>query len=92
MSIKQEDKCRRCGMCCLSVPKWKDLTNEQRAMMRLFDKKAESVLSKVEDGCPNLIFKDGKATCLIYSERCEFCKALKPNGDECKFARGVKCH
>ena len=86
-----KDECKRCGMCCTCLPNWKDLSNLDRAMMRTFDREAELCFKNVVNGiCPNLSFEKGKAVCLIYDNRYNFCKALKPCGNECKIARGLK--
>jgi Fe-S-cluster containining protein len=88
---KLKIKCKRCGMCCLSVPNWNSLSDMDRAMLRKYDRNAEPILRKVSavHGCPNLAFKGKKAICLIYSKRCSFCKALKYGSPECKYARKI---
>ena len=83
------EKCKRCGMCCQSVPNWNDLADIERAMLSKYDKEAEGILKQVcITGCPKLSFKGNKAICSIYLKRCNFCKALKYGSKECKYARG----
>ncbi len=68
--------CKRCGTCCMQLPNWNNLTDVERAMIRMWDKNAEELFKRVKDGrCPNLKIVDGRATCLIYEKRYNFCKA-----------------
>lgn len=68
-------------MCCMQLPNWKDLLDIQRAFIRQHDPRAEEIFMNVVDGkCPNLIInKSGVpiASCKIYDNRCNFCKAYK---------------
>ena len=82
-------KCKRCGMCCQCLENWEEKDDTQRALLRMWDKGAELTFKEVKDNiCPHLSY-DGQITiCKIYKKRHNFCKALKPNSKECKFARG----
>jgi len=87
---RKENECERCGMCCLHVPNWYKLTDMERALIRSWDREAEEILKKVDiNGCPNLSFIKNKATCKIYKNRFNFCKALKYGSKECQFARDI---
>ena len=79
--IMVTNKCRRCGNCCMALPNWYDMTDLERACIRLWDKGAELTFQQVRDGrCPHLKFKDGLAICSIYKNRHRFCKAFKCGG------------
>lgn len=83
--------CRRCGFCCMSLPNWDDLTENEKVTIRIHDKEAEELFKQVIDArCPNLVVnRKGKylTSCKIYNKRYNFCKALKPNSEQCKLAR-----
>lgn len=83
--------CRRCGFCCICLPSWDELPEQDKAIIRQHDRGAEELFKKVKDGrCPNLVInRKGEfiATCNIYKKRHRFCKALKPNSEQCRFAR-----
>jgi Fe-S-cluster containining protein len=76
--ILDERECKRCGICCMSLPNWEDLPNLDRAFIRLYDREAEELFKKVKEGkCPYLIFEGIRAKCLIYDKRFKFCRAYK---------------
>ena len=78
-----KENCIRCGQCCMSLPNWKDLSEIDKAMIRILDRKAEEIFKKVVKGkCPNLVFEDGIARCLVYDNRFNFCKAFICYGDK----------
>lgn len=75
----------------MSLPNWNDLKDVERAIIRLYDKYAEELFKKVENGkCPNLSFVKGKAKCLIYKNRFNFCKAFVCRGEQKIFNRLLK--
>ena len=72
-------ECNRCGTCCMSLPSWDKLTDEKRALIRMFDPLAEEVFAGVKGGkCPNLRFVGKTSSCAIYSLRPRFCREF-PN-------------
>lgn len=84
--------CRRCGFCCMSLPSWKNLSELDKATIRQLDPEAEILFNQVVDGvCPNLDLDTTgiRSKCKIYNKRFKFCRALKYNSNQCKFARGI---
>lgn len=88
-------KCKRCGICCMQLPNWYDLSDIERAFIRLHDRGAEELFKRVVDGkCPNLVINqkgDFLATCKIYDKRFNFCKAFICKREELNDLPEIKC-
>jgi len=91
--MKRVGKCLRCGRCCRARPLFKNMSKEEKMLIKKIDFKLYLKLKRlaVEDyACPFLTYKDGVAVCTIYENRPKWCREYPSNPDELLDGCGYK--